>query len=946
MKKTNCSTAKLCFAFYLLFSFGSAYSQSSTLGHFVPGFPLVNWCGWDAATRIPFSIEHRGNQRINFSTNGFNRMFIDNGAAGIAAGRIAMGNNLPANFAPQARLHLHHTGGGNTNLLFTNVVTGATLNDGLEIGMTVTGEAYFTNKENGRNFTWYNRGPGLIARMRLYDGGSGQTTGRLAISDNLPNIFVAVDRLTAYETALTGSVQARFQNTNTGVTATDGYAVGVDNANGVVNHTQYETREVRWLSPDIRTGTVKEWLRIQNNTTAVNSCGPTSTDGYLGLNNQVPIFHIDGITPAKCDGELFVGFSPSDIVTSKMGMCNAVIRDSSLLPTFFGNIDASRNYLAIQTVGAITTLSDYTPTQTNPWPVHRFIVGKDWVYNQNGVQDLAEINNRMAFTWQNGSIIKMQMSSSGQTRIGTNLSTFGSPPRNRLEISADAAVDPYGNVMATNGASGVRLSYLTALNTPMTNPGTGVLGVDTAGNIIYVPANAGGTALGNLCTAPTQNGLTGDYEIPLNSHNFYFTGQTNNNDRVAIGMPCGTALNAKLHVFRNSTPIGNNPIAILGHNTEASSVGIFRTIGIYGIADANTLGFRIGVAGLGTNGSENVGGNFEAIRGAGPSNAASYGIRARGLNGLIVAGVYAEAISNDITASATGIEGRATSVVDVNTGGKFSAFNGNINYAVYAESNMSGGTSGPHYAGYFDGDLVYTGNFGMASDANLKTNIDTLQNAISVINQLKPKQFNFDQAGHPSMSLPSGLQYGLIAQELETVLPNLVNNNVHPAKKDTAGNVVVPPVNFKSVEYEQLIPFLIKGMQEQQAQIKKQDSLITALSNQINSCCSNTNTARQSNSTINQLDIELSDKDVIVLNQNVPNPFAEQTTITYNVPASVGKAQLIFFNTNGQVIQTVDIKTRGKGKVNVFASDLSSGLYNYTLVADGKVIDSKKMVRE
>ena len=83
-----------------------------------------------------------------------------------------------------------------------------------------------------------------------------------------------------------------------------------------------------------------------------------------------------------------------------------------------------------------------------------------------------------------------------------------------------------------------------------------------------------------------------------------------------------------------------------------------------------------------------------------------------------------------------------------------------------------------------------------------------------------------------------------------------------------------------------------------------------------------------------------------MLNQNVPNPFAEQTTITYNVPTSVAKAQLIFFNANGQIIHTVDIKTRGNGKVNVFASDLSSGLYHYTLVADGKVVDSKKMVRE
>ena len=121
-------------------------------------------------------------------------------------------------------------------------------------------------------------------------------------------------------------------------------------------------------------------------------------------------------------------------------------------------------------------------------------------------------------------------------------------------------------------------------------------------------------------------------------------------------------------------------------------------------------------------------------------------------------------------------------------------------------------------------------------------------------------------------------------------------------------------------------------MQEQQAKIDSlttklnskdsiQDARLAALEAAIDRCCIN-NTTRNSNTNINQLDVELSDKDAIVLNQNVPNPFAEQTTITYNVPASVGKAQLIFFNTNGQVIQTVDIKTRGKGKVNVFASDL------------------------
>ena len=120
---------------------------------------------------------------------------------------------------------------------------------------------------------------------------------------------------------------------------------------------------------------------------------------------------------------------------------------------------------------------------------------------------------------------------------------------------------------------------------------------------------------------------------------------------------------------------------------------------------------------------------------------------------------------------------------------------------------------------------------------------------------------------------------------------------------------------------------------------------LDALEASIDRCCTS-NITRNSNTKINQFDIELSDKDAIVLNQNVPNPFAEQTTITYIIPVSVGKAQIIFYNNFGQIIQTVDLKTRGKGKVNVFASDLSSGLYHYTLVADGKIVDSKKMVIE
>lgn len=244
------------------------------------------------------------------------------------------------------------------------------------------------------------------------------------------------------------------------------------------------------------------------------------------------------------------------------------------------------------------------------------------------------------------------------------------------------------------------------------------------------------------------------------------------------------------------------------------------------------------------------------------------------------------------------------------------------------------------------------------SDALVKTNINNF-NALAKIKTLNPVSYNFTNANVPQLTFTPNLDYGFVAQQLQTVYPELVDTLRVPAKYDSLGAVINVSKVLKTVNYKAMSALLTRAIQEQQFKIdsllhvaSKQDSInsavqtqITNLTNMINACCANSG-AKTSNPSINQLDVELSDKDAIVLNQNVPNPFAEQTTITYNVPTSVTKAQLLFFNANGQIIQTVDIKTRGKGKVNVFASDLSSGLYHYTLVADGKVVDSKKMVRE
>jgi hypothetical protein len=58
------------------------------------------------------------------------------------------------------------------------------------------------------------------------------------------------------------------------------------------------------------------------------------------------------------------------------------------------------------------------------------------------------------------------------------------------------------------------------------------------------------------------------------------------------------------------------------------------------------------------------------------------------------------------------------------------------------------------------------------------------------------------------------------------------------------------------------------------------------------------------------------------------------------------KAQIIFSTSDGKILKAVDIISRGEGTFNVFANALSIGLYTYSLVIDGEIIDIKKMVKQ
>lgn len=80
-------------------------------------------------------------------------------------------------------------------------------------------------------------------------------------------------------------------------------------------------------------------------------------------------------------------------------------------------------------------------------------------------------------------------------------------------------------------------------------------------------------------------------------------------------------------------------------------------------------------------------------------------------------------------------------------------------------------------------------DFNSLSDASLKENVETLENGLDVINQIRPVSFDWKDSGERS--------FGVIAQEIEEVLPQIVATNDE---------------GVKSVAYDKIIAFLIDAV--------------------------------------------------------------------------------------------------------------------------------------
>ncbi|MGE6114004.1 tail fiber domain-containing protein [Aeromonas salmonicida] len=119
-------------------------------------------------------------------------------------------------------------------------------------------------------------------------------------------------------------------------------------------------------------------------------------------------------------------------------------------------------------------------------------------------------------------------------------------------------------------------------------------------------------------------------------------------------------------------------------------------------------------------------------------------------------------------------------------------------------TGWDGGPNGRHpmTLNLLNGDVVFSGNIGSYSDQRLKKDVKPLENALESVMQLRPVLYK--RIGTDT----DRVECGFIAQELETVIPEVVQTQA-----DEMGT--------KTVDYAKLVAYMAGAIQDLQAQINQ-----------------------------------------------------------------------------------------------------------------------------
>lgn len=500
----------------------------------------------------------------------------------------------------------------------------------------------------------------------------------------------------------------------------------------------------------------------------------------------------------------------------------------------------------------------------------------------------------------------------------------------RMRITSTGQV----GIKETNPQSTVDIGGdLTIQKVTLDNEPTKYLTVDATGLVKYANAN---TNAGNYWSLTGNTGTTGltNYLGTQDNHDLML--RTNAAPRMAI------LKNGKVQIGGVDTYF-TNEYNTTGVEQGQAKLNVYGGNGVY-IKTSNTYASP----GSGTRGSLLLG----SAPGTGVSSSVRLGFggtMASGANPFLVNNSQYRNINDLFLVSRANNINRMSFILDNDADVKIGLFNTELINPIAVPANLNpevnltvtghvgiqmeaddytnnsapvgtGSSPGPNgFALKVNGLTYSTSGFWDASDRRFKKQIEPMKNSLEKVMKLNAVNYKFkaEEYRDKGYRFSESKQFGLIAQELELVFPELVMTGTD---------------GYKSVNYSALTTILIQAMQEQQEDLLEQRLKIRALENQVSSFLNDDAAKTNSIQPIKRAQ----------LYQNHPNPFSEQTMIRFSIPEEYTHAVIYIFDMTGGLMKEYNVT--GENSIEIDGHALKPGMYTYALTIDEKLIDSKQMI--
>ena len=237
------------------------------------------------------------------------------------------------------------------------------------------------------------------------------------------------------------------------------------------------------------------------------------------------------------------------------------------------------------------------------------------------------------------------------------------------------------------------------------------------------------------------------------------------------------------------------------------------------------------------------------------------------------------------------------------------------------------------------------------SDGRFKKDLKEDVSGLAFIKQLRPVSYTVDKTAvnkflHISDSSNNleaesksiaTRQTGFVAQEVEAIVKKTgyVFYGVDAPKNEN---------DHYSIRYAEFVVPLVKAVQElaansdiQRKQIEEQKAQIEQQQKQIELLLAGFNSK-------NEIGKEASGSSGTFLLQNNPNPFTSETEIKMTLSESISQVTIMIYTLDGKEMKNIQVDGRGEVTVKVSGNELPAGIYLYALIAEGKVVDTKRMI--